>query len=128
MKIYLAATFSEQARMRKYRDKLFLMGHNVLSTWLNEIVKPDNQTSAQFGLKMADKDLREIAEADCLILDRLVPSTSGGKMIEYGAALILHKLLYVVEPNMTDGCIFLRKADGIFDTWEQLLEHLDAVH
>ena len=91
MKIYCAATFKNQHRIRDMRDRLFLLGHNVLSTWLNEQVKPSGMTEEQFGRKMAAKDLREIQEADCVILDTSDPSQTGGKLIEFGFALAHHK-------------------------------------
>ena len=65
MKIYTAATFRNQHRIRVMRDRLFMLGHNVLSTWLNEQIKPNGMTEEDFGRKMASKDLREIQESDC---------------------------------------------------------------
>lgn len=130
MKIYLAATFRNQDRMRKMRDKLFLRGHSVISTWLNEQIKPEGMSEVQFGAKMAAKDLREVQEADCLILDLADPSKTGGKLIEYGFALAHHKLLYVVlsgEP-LTPGHIFLHMADCVFETWDDLLGCFDEDH
>jgi nucleoside 2-deoxyribosyltransferase len=130
MKVYLAATFSQQARMRDVRDSLFKLGHNVLSTWLNEQIKPAGMTDEQFGRKMAAKDFREIQEADCFILDMAVPSRTAGKYIEYGFAQAHHKLIYVVKSGeeVTTGHIFLRVADMIFETWDEAYEYFKLVH
>lgn len=129
MKIYTAATFKEQSRIQLMRDELFRRGHNVLSTWLNEQVKPNGMTQEEFGKKMAMKDLQEVAEADCLILDRFEPSLSGGKMIEFGFALAKHKLLYVVDPDFPNpASIFLQLADKVFPDWEALLVWFDEHH
>ena len=127
MRIYLAATFKNQSRIRQMRDKLFILGHNVLSTWLNEQIKPNGMTEEQFGRKMAAKDLREIQEADCLILDIDDPSVTAGKMIEYGFALAHHKLLYTVGKPIPNA-IFTLLADKHFDTWEDLFDFFAESH
>jgi nucleoside 2-deoxyribosyltransferase len=127
MKIYCAATFKNQHRIRNMRDRLFLLGHNVLSTWLNEQVKPSGMTEEQFGRKMAAKDLREIQEADCVILDLADPSQTGGKLIEFGFALAHHKLLYTVGPVIPHA-IFLSLADMHFNTWDELFSYFADNH
>lgn len=87
-------------------------------------------TDEQFGGKMADKDLREIAAADCLILDLEAPSKTMGKMVEFGFAIAMHKLLYVVAPadTLTKGHIFVSKADKIFVSWTELLQYFEENH
>ncbi len=130
MKIYTAATFTEQKRIRGRKEELFQLGHSVLSTWLEEQVKPEGMTKAEFGRKMAAKDLQEIATADCLILDLENPSKTMGKMVEFGFALAKHKLVYVVAPGetLTEGHIFCLLADGIFKSWEDLLAYFKTRH
>lgn len=127
MKIYCAATFKNQHRIRQMRDRLFMLGHNVLSSWLNEQVKPNGMTEEQFGRKMASKDLREIQEADCIILDTSDPSQTGGKLIEFGFAIAHHKLLYTVGPVIPNA-IFLSLADKHFDTWDALFTYFAENH
>lgn len=130
IKIYTAATFSQQKRIRGHKESLIQLGHAVLATWLEEQVRPDGMTDEQFGKKMAAKDLREIAAADCLILDMEAPSQTMGKMVELGFALANHKLIYVVAPegSLTTGHIFITLADQIFPSWEALLTHLKETH
>lgn len=130
MKIYTAATFSEQNRIRQNKEKLFTLGHSVLSTWLEEQVKPDGMTDEQFGRKMAAKDLQEIGAADCFILDLENPSKTMGKMVEFGFALAKHKLIYVVAPadSLTKGHIFCLLADRIFGSWDDLFEFFSKNH
>lgn len=123
MKIYTAATFSEQQRIRQHKERLIQLGHSVVATWLEEQLKPDGMTEAQFERKMAMKDLQEVMAADCLVLD--VNEKSGGKMIETGFALAHHKLLYVVGTPAPHS-IFLTLADKQFDSWDQLFTHLAA--
>lgn len=130
MKIYTAATFTEQKRIREQKEKLFQLGHSVVATWLEEQIKPAGMTDEQFRRKMAAKDLQEIAAADCFILDLEKPSVTMGKMVETGFALAKHKLFYVVAPEgtLTGGHIFLLLADKIFKSWEELLEYFKEHH
>lgn len=130
MKIYTAASFGEQDRIRQMKEELFKLGHSVLSTWLHEQVKPTGMTDEQFGKKMAQKDLQEIAEADCFILDLEKPSQTMGKMVELGFALAKHKLIYVVAPEgtLTKGHIFCFGADHIFKSWKELFEFFAKHH
>ena len=53
MKIYTAATFSEQKRIRANKERLIQLGHSVLSTWLEEQIKPAGMLQEQFDKKMA---------------------------------------------------------------------------
>lgn len=130
MKIYTAASFVEQNRIRQYKEPLFKMGHSVISTWLEEQVRPDGITEEQFGRKMAMKDLQEVKAADCFILDLEAPSKTSGKMVETGFALANHKLFYVVAPEgtMSGSHIFLLLADKIFGSWNDLLEYFKVNH
>lgn len=130
MKLYLAATFKEQDRIRANKETLFKMGHSTLSTWLDEQIKPAGMTDQQFGKKMAAKDLQEIASCDCFILDLASPSTTMGKMVEAGFALAKHKLFYVVDPHedLTQGHIFMLLADNIFKSWDELFQYFREHH
>lgn len=130
MKIYTAATFTEQKRIRDQKEKLFQLGHVVTATWLDEQVKPEGMTDEQFRRKMAAKDLQEIAASDCIILDLEKPSITMGKMVEFGFAVAKHKLAYVVAPEgtITGGHIFLLLADKIFSSWEDCLKFIEENH
>lgn len=130
MKIYTAASFTEQKRIRQQKEQLIQMGHSVTASWLEEQVKPDGMTDEQFGKKMAIKDLQEIATADCVILDLEAPSKTSGKMVEWGFAMAKHKLAYVVAPEgtMTNGHIFLMLADRHFLSWDDLFTYFKEQH
>jgi len=130
LKIYTAASFTEQKRIRQQKEQLIQLGHTVTASWLEEQVKPEGMTDEQFGKKMAAKDLQEIATADCVILDLEAPSKTSGKMVEWGFALAKHKLCYVVAPDgtFTNGHIFLMLADNRFATWDELFIHFKENH
>jgi nucleoside 2-deoxyribosyltransferase len=124
MKIYTAATFAEQKRIRAHKEKLIQMGHQVVATWLEEPpVRPEGMSDEIFEKKMAMKDLQEVASADCLILDVENPSKTSGKMVETGFALAKHKLVYVVG-TPPPHAIFLTLADAHFKTWDDLFLHI----
>ena len=127
MKIYTAATFAEQERIRSYKEPLFKMGHSVISTWLEEQIKPEGMSEHNFERKMAMKDLQEVSAADCVILDVANPSRTAGKMVEYGFALAKHKLVYVVG-ELPAHAIFLGLADGVFPDWDSLLKFISENH
>ena len=127
MRIYTAATFTEQQRIRQHKEQLIQLGHTVVSSWLEEQVHPDGMSEEIFERKMAMKDLQEVASADCLILDVENPSRTAGKMIETGFALAKHKLVYVVG-NIPPHSIFLSLADGHFPDWNVLLEYFREMH
>lgn len=127
MKIYTAASFVEQQRIRAMKETLIQMGHTVVATWLEEAVRPDGISEEQFERKMAAKDLQEVSSADCMILDVAKPTKTAGKMVEFGFALAKHKLIYVVgEPPAH--AIFLSLADMHFKTWDELFEYFKATH
>lgn len=129
MKIYTAATFAEQARIRGYKESLIQMGHQITSSWLEEslFVRPEGMPEEVFERKMAMKDLQEVSMADCFVLDVENPSRTAGKMVECGFALAKHKLIYIVgiPPQHS---IFLLLADKQFDNWEELFEYFKLNH
>lgn len=126
MKIYVAASFVAQKRLRPIRDRLFEMNHNVIGSWLDEVSRPHDMPQEVFDRKLAAKDLQEVKEADCLILDTSEPSTTGGRMIEFGFALAQHdKLVYHVGE---DKSIFMHLADIHFETWDDLFEYFSSHH
>jgi len=127
LKIYTAATFSEQQRIRHHKETLIQLGHTVLSSWLEEQLKPEGMSQEIFEKKMAMKDLQEVNAADCVILDVANPSKTAGKMVETGFALAKHKLLYTVG-SKPEHAIFLSLADGHFEDWDQLFDHFRSVH
>lgn len=107
------------------RDRLFHEGHQVVGTWLDEVTKPDVLSTEQFDKRLALKDLQEIREADCFILDTQEESTTGGRMVELGFALAHMKLLYVVGRPL---CIFTHLADKKFDSWGDLFTYFETEH
>ncbi|KKL74752.1 hypothetical protein LCGC14_2061740 [marine sediment metagenome] len=123
MKVYLAAKFERREELRPIRDKLWSMGHEVVSTWIDEVKKPGGMTSDQFKRKLAVKDLAQIESADLFILDTFVISESGGKEVEFGLALGQFQgiLVYIVGPACN---VFHQLCDRRFENWDDCLTSL----
>ena len=96
------------------------MGHEVVSTWLDEVAKPPNMPQRQFYKKLALKDISEMKSADLAIIDLFDPSTSGGRDTELGLALgaAASKQVYTVGRVSS---VFHELVDEQYATWEELL-------
>lgn len=125
MKIYIAGSFQSQHRLRPLRDKLWKMGHEVISSWLDECAMPPGMTKDEFYRQLAVKDLTEVRAADCIILDTFDQSTTGGRMVEWGYSLGHPKLKYVIGDA---DCLFLELADFKFKSWDELFTHFEDRH
>ena len=124
MKVYISAGFTSQKRLRQHRDELWKMGHQVISSWLDETAMPEGMDAAAFGKKLAVKDIAEIVAADVLISDTFEPSTTGGLFVELGVALgrFQHMQVWVVGPNGRSP--FHQLADRHFADWPELLAYV----
>lgn len=124
MKIYLAASFDSRFTLRPIRDQLWKMGHDVVSTWLDESVPPPGMSTEVFNRKLGLKDLAESASADLVIVDLLEPSTTGGRYVEYGLALGRFQRQMVWLVGLAQG-VFHYLADERFNSWDECLAHLE---
>jgi hypothetical protein len=123
MKVYIAGQFESRKRLRPYADKMWDLGHEVVSSWLNEVQKPEHMSHAEFMKKLAIKDIAEIQAADLLVLDTIKMSTRGGASTEFGLALhaFQAKLVWIVGPQRS---VFHYLADKTFKNWAQALSFL----
>jgi hypothetical protein len=101
------------------------MGHDVVSTWLDEAIPPPGMSKSTFDRKLGLKDLAESASADLVIVDLLEPSTTGGRYVEYGLALgrFQRQSVWLVGP--LEG-VFHYLADASFETWDECLYFLET--
>lgn len=103
MKIYLASRYSRAPELRKYRDHLRDMGHEVTSRWLDgghEIKSggSDQAANSERG-RFAQEDWADMLAADCVISFTEEPrktNTRGGRHVEFGGAMALGKRCLVV--------------------------------
>ncbi len=125
MLIYIAASFVSQRRLHPIRERLFAMGFECCSTWLDELRPGPALTHADFDRQLAIKDMVEVRLSDIFILDTLDESTTGGRYAELGiAATDRPRLKLHVGPVSN---IFERLCDYHFDTWEEALAHLEGI-
>jgi nucleoside 2-deoxyribosyltransferase len=122
MKVYLAAQFHWKEEIRIKKLALEARGVIVTSTWTDEIAAPNcslKDFSGDYHSEMALRDLREIDEADALILFTVDPDTltrRGGRHVEFGYALGKGKVVAVVGPREN---IFHHLPILQFNTWEE---------
>lgn len=125
MKVYIAGTFANRNKLRPVRNQLWEMGHQVVSSWLDETSKPAFMTAEEYQRKLAIKDLCEVSSADLIIVD--CESISGGKNCELGFSLRgfhNHIIWTVGDPNN----IFQVLVDRHFDTWKDCLKFALEYH
>lgn len=127
MKIYIAGFFDTRIRLRKEAERLWHLGHEVISTWLNEVAKSEDMPKDVFEKKLAMKDLAEVHSTDLVIIDTLDVTPRGGREVEFGYALGRHqqKLVYVVGPVRN---IFHRLADMQFENWDVCIAYMKKHH
>lgn len=121
MKVYIAASFAARERLRPIRDQLWKLGHEVVSSWLDETVLPKGMTEEEFFTQLAVKDLAEVKAADAVIQDTITDSTTGGSHVEFGMALSQLKVKYVVGKPRS---IFHQLADKQFDNWDDAISYI----
>lgn len=127
IKVYCASFFDTRERIRKEAEKLWGKGHEVVSSWLNEVSRPEHMSTKEFWKKLAMKDLAEIKQADLLIIDTFDVTPRGGREVEYGFALahFQGKSTWLVGPVRN---VFHELADRQYDSWETLMRDIPDIN
>jgi hypothetical protein len=102
VKLYLASRYTRRAEMLEYAEELEALGHEVVSRWIlgehdSEEATPTDAQQASW----AGEDFGDIYLSDALIAFTETPDigySRGGRMVELGIALGLHRLVYLVGP------------------------------
>jgi len=122
LRIYLASNHQSQDRLKIVKEMLLERGHTVCSNWLTEGTAQAMEVLTEDQRQLFSyRDLGEILSADLLILDTREQSVSGGREVEYGAALALGKLVWRVGPARN---VFHSIPRRSFDSWSEALEAL----
>jgi hypothetical protein len=123
MKIYIGGSITGRARLRSVRDSLWALGHDVTSTWLDEVLKSPHMHDDDFYRKLVIKDLCEASAAELVIIDSIDRSSTGGSDCEFGFTLGRHHraMLWLIGPIRS---VFHLIADHHFDNWDDLLNYL----
>jgi len=138
VKIYLAARYSRRAELQRYARELVLLGHEVTARWLlgqhritDEQLAGAASTASlddlRLGQRYARDDITDVAHADLLIAFTEQPrstSSRGGRHVEHGIALALHKPVWLVGPREN---VFHTLADGLFATWPGAVRALGLI-
>ena len=128
MILYLAARYSRKAEILKHAEEFVAAGHTVSATWFDE--PHDGQTQlnevSEDLLKVyAQRDLDEIRQADALVFYSESDQTMnrrGGRHVEFGYALALGKMIFVVGPH--ENIFHYLPNVKHFDTTKSVLEAL----
>jgi nucleoside 2-deoxyribosyltransferase len=109
MKIYLASRFSNHEKLNDLATTLAAEGHTVVSTWhRTEAPSPvprDHTDYLDNSVRAAERDLREIAESDALILlTENCEAIPGGMWFEAGYAKALGKACLIQGPRINIFC------------------------
>lgn len=86
--------------MKQHRDAIAALGHTVTSRWLDEKDGTDLQIAAII-------DIDDLRSSDAVIVfteDSSVGYTTGGRHVELGFALAIHKPICIVGPRENVFC------------------------
>lgn len=128
LRIYLAAQYGWRNQLKEYAAQLTAAGFVVTSSWLNERASPTadlNDLTPRFLKHHAHIDVRDIQDADCLVLFTVEPTEltkRGGRHVEFGMGYALGKKLIVCGPREN----IFHYLDGVkqFDTFQEVLTYL----
>ena len=125
-RIYVSGTFTAQARLRVEADALRVMGCDIVSDWLYEAAKPATLNTDEWNVLLAEKDISQVASADCIILDLEGSSTTGGRYVEWGVACYpgFACRRYIVGGTDRLPGVFDSKAHMRFKTWTEAHDFL----
>lgn len=106
LKIYLAGRYSQKEEIKEFAEKLMAIPNVfVTSRWLEE-KWPPNTTMDRLPLaelqKTALQDYEDVKAADAVIFFACppdLPTVRGGRHVEFGFALAMAKLMWVVGPK-----------------------------
>jgi hypothetical protein len=125
MLIYIASSFVSQRRLHPIREKLFAMGFECCSTWLDELRPAPGLSREEFDRQLAIKDMIEVRGCDIFILDTLDESTTGGRYCELGIAMTDRPRLKMHIGPITN--IFERLCDKHSDDWDSAFRFLATI-
>ena len=127
MKIYLAARYSRYTEMYDYAEELRVIGHVVTSRWIrgeHQITDAQLEDSMHEELRrrFAEEDLQDLMAADLCISFTEEPranSSRGGRHVEFGVALAMQKLCYVVGHR--ENVFHCLASVRFFHSWDECL-------
>ncbi len=105
MRIYVAAAYAERNRAAEVMSLMRENGHTITYDWT---------TNEQESAEQASADFQGVVTADALVFLAEKPYVStGGAMVEFGAALACKLPVYVIGSGI-DRCIFTKLPTCIY--------------
>lgn len=130
MKIYLAARYSRFPEMQVYAEELRRLKIEVTSRWIKgdqDIRASGNAHKPHYSRLWAEEDLEDLHAADCVVSFTEGPeavsgsASKGGRFVEFGLALALHKRVIVVGPK--ENVFHYLPTVEMFERWEDFLRY-----
>jgi hypothetical protein len=126
MKIYVAGSYAARKECQATAKRLILDGHQVTSTWHD----PDNPLEmawdhdyrGHIANALAFTALYSIDQADLVLIDNTVSSTTGGLHVELGYSWANHKKIVLIGPTTS---IFLSLITEHYDNLDEALRRID---
>jgi hypothetical protein len=128
--VYVGGSYTGRARIKKEAERLASLGFNILSRWYDDedfIEKAwDHNMHGRVAEAMAMCDTYAILDAQLVVIDTFEPSTTGGRYVELGAALMKkllgHDITVVHIGPQTN--IFETLTREHYDTWDDYISRL----
>lgn len=132
-KIYIAGKFSSRYRLRPIKFKLKQMGFHVLGDWidnnpLDETIGGDYDSIGNHpdaSHEIAERDRAQVLECNIYIIDTQDLSSTGGREVELGMALMAQKP-YIFRVGPIRNVFHAHKAVRPVKTWEEMLVILET--
>jgi nucleoside 2-deoxyribosyltransferase len=109
MKIYLAARYSKRPTLQRWAEKLQELGHEIVSRWalrnsdhkLVDGLSPKAATDER--IRFAEEDIEDLIQCDMVVslMEEPRGKGRGGRHVEFGYALALHKDMVIIGPKET---------------------------
>ena len=126
--IYIASKFHSRYRLRPVKKELQELGYKVLSKWMdpdvNVDISSDNDSlgaNIDESIAEAKRDCLEIGNSDIFIIDTQDESSTGGREVELGMAIIAVCKIFRIGPIRNVFHAMLTE----FKSWPALITHLE---
>jgi len=127
MRFYVASRVKNKELVKEIHNKLARLGHEILSSWVNEKEIIPYEKNQEIAKSRALKCIKDVSECDVFIL---VSDESGaGMYTELGSALLANYLhnkpkIYVIGGYLNRSMFFFHPTIKRFKTFEEVLENL----
>lgn len=129
MKVYVAARFSEKARVQEIYEELIARGHSITADWTEHKDYSPFNKNPEGARGYAIKDISGVLESDVFIMLSSAQVGSGSST-ELGAAIASQKLvgkplIYIVGPHIGNNFCFFHPAVQIRESVDDVMDELE---